>query len=109
MHIDGDEDYLERCMNFYKKASNPGVALIHMAFKIACAAAFLIMSWFITNDAITMLIVLLLGAMDFWYTKNISGRILVGLRWWNVINPQTGEEKWIYESKNEGKKIYILN
>ena len=91
---------------FYKKASNPMVALFTMIFKVACAGSFLLLSIFISNDAVTMLIVLLLAAIDFWYTKNISGRILVGLRWWNVINPQSGEEKWIYESKNESKSLF---
>lgn len=46
------------------------------------------------------LIIILLGAVDFWYTKNISGRILVGLRWWNEVK-EDGKEVWIFESKNE--------
>eukprot|EP01050_Picozoa_sp_SAG11_P010429 SAG11_NODE_1041_length_6056_cov_5.902468_6_plen_102_part_00 len=28
---------------------------------------------------------ILLLAMDFWTVKNVSGRLLVGLRWWNEI------------------------
>jgi hypothetical protein len=27
-------------------------------------------------------LIILLTVIDFWYTKNISGRRLVGLRWW---------------------------
>lgn len=91
-------------LNFYKKASSPVVAVFTMIFKLAAVLSFLLLSIFTSNDAIIMLIVLILGSIDFWYTKNISGRILVGLRWWNVINPDTGEEKWIFESKNEGNK-----
>ena len=90
-------------LNFYKQAGNPVVAFIHMILKIIAAASFLLLGIFTSNDAIIMLVVISCGAMDFWYTKNISGRFLVGLRWWNILNPQTGEERWIYESKNESK------
>jgi hypothetical protein len=31
-------------------------------------------------------ITVLLTTIDFWVVKNVSGRILVGLRWWNEIN-----------------------
>ncbi|KAJ8623461.1 hypothetical protein MRB53_031990 [Persea americana] len=34
--------------------------------------------------------------LDFWVVKNVSGRILVGLRWWNEINEQ-GESVWKFE------------
>ncbi|XP_055326019.1 uncharacterized Golgi apparatus membrane protein-like protein CG5021, partial [Sitodiplosis mosellana] len=41
--------------------------------------------------------VLLLSA-DFWTVKNITGRLLVGLRWWNYIDDD-GQSHWVYESK----------
>ena len=43
------------------------------------------------------MVVLLLSA-DFWTVKNVSGRLLVGLRWWNRVSAETGETEWIYES-----------
>ena len=42
----------------------------------------------------------MLGSVDFWITKNVSGRFLVGLRWWNEVK-KDGKEVWIFESKNE--------
>jgi hypothetical protein len=36
--------------------------------------------------------------MDFYYLKNIAGRRLVGLRWWNEVDPQTGDSHWVFES-----------
>ncbi len=44
-----------------------------------------------------MLTVVLLS-FDFYYLKNIAGRRLVGLRWWNEVNPQTGDSHWVFES-----------
>jgi len=37
-------------------------------------------------------------AADFWYTKNVAGRLLVGLRWWTKFK-EDGTEEWIYETK----------
>lgn len=35
--------------------------------------------------------------MDFWAVKNITGRLLVGLRWWNFVDNE-GNNHWRYES-----------
>jgi hypothetical protein len=43
-------------------------------------------------------IVTLLSAFDFWTVKNVTGRLLVGLRWWNDIK-DSGENEWIFESR----------
>jgi hypothetical protein len=44
--------------------------------------------------------VIILASADFYTTKNISGRILVGLRWWSEID-EDGEEDWIFESVDD--------
>jgi hypothetical protein len=44
--------------------------------------------------------VLILAAVDFWVVKNISGRLLVGLRWRSEID-EKGKEVWKFESYNE--------
>jgi hypothetical protein len=36
--------------------------------------------------------------MDFYYLKNIAGRRLVGLRWWNEVDANTGDGRWVFES-----------
>ena len=46
----------------------------------------------------TFVIVILFLSMDFWLTKNLSGRLLAGLRWWNHVDEKTGKMKWYYES-----------
>ena len=44
--------------------------------------------------------VVILLAGDFWITKNIGGRLLVGLRYWNEID-EAGESRWRFESRDE--------
>jgi hypothetical protein len=43
---------------------------------------------------VTVICILLLAA-DFWVVKNITGRLLVGLRWWNKVEGDT--TRWIFE------------
>jgi len=50
------------------------------------------------EDIMVTVICILLAAADFWVVKNITGRLLVGLRWWNKVDPVTGLTSWIYES-----------
>ncbi|CAB4068378.1 unnamed protein product [Lepeophtheirus salmonis] len=38
--------------------------------------------------------------MDFWVVKNVTGRIMAGLRWWNYVD-ENGEARWIFESRGK--------
>lgn len=40
----------------------------------------------------------MLLAADFWTVKNVSGRLMVGLRWWNKVN-EDGSTEWVFESR----------
>lgn len=88
--------------NFLQNASHPGVCFSLIFVKCVALGDFLLLSLFIDNEAMVYLTVVILGAADFWITKNVAGRRLVGLRWWNEVK-ENGEEVWIFESKNESK------
>jgi hypothetical protein len=51
-----------------------------------------------SNFVLIFIITMLLLAVDFYYLKNIAGRRLVGLRWWNEVDPNTGDGRWVFES-----------
>lgn len=51
------------------------------------------------------ILTILLLAADFYYLKNIAGRRLVGLRWWNEVDPSTGDSHWVFESSEPGTKV----
>mmetsp|Transcript_3051 Transcript_3051/g.4414 ORF Transcript_3051/g.4414 Transcript_3051/m.4414 type:complete len:181 (-) Transcript_3051:422-964(-) len=67
------------------------------------------MLWYITcgksNFVINFVVIVLLLAFDFWTVKNVTGRILVGLRWWNEVNEEDGSNTWIFESRPDGKQV----
>ena len=86
--------------NFYRNSSHPFIYIFTFIFKIAAFVIYIIISFFTNQKGLIYLSVILIGAVDFWITKNVSGRFLVGLRWWNEVK-EGGKEVWIYESKNE--------
>ena len=59
-------------------------------------AFYILSTLFFDSFVIIFVVTVLLAALDFWVVKNVSGRILVGLRWWNEIN-DLGESIWKFE------------
>ncbi|XP_062144238.1 Golgi apparatus membrane protein-like protein ECHIDNA [Alnus glutinosa] len=76
--------------------ANPKTCFFHVLFKAAALAFYILSTLFVDSFVIIFVVTVILAALDFWVVKNISGRILVGLRWWNEINEQ-GESVWKFE------------
>ncbi|GLT53378.1 hypothetical protein SLA2020_266520 [Shorea laevis] len=76
--------------------ANPMTCFFHVLFKAAGLAFYILSTLFVDSFVIIFVVTVILAALDFWVVKNISGRILVGLRWWNEINEQ-GESLWKFE------------
>ena len=68
-----------------------------MAFKITAAVFYVFYGLFSDNTTFCYIVVISVCALDFWTVKNVSGRILVGLRWWSIIK-EDGKEEWKFES-----------
>ena len=47
---------------------------------------------------LVFVVCVLLLAFDFWTVKNVSGRLLVGLRWWSDV-AEDGGTRWVFESR----------
>ena len=92
--------------NFLSHANNPGIVLFTLLFKTLAIVAFLVLGIFGFSDALVFIIVVILNAFDFWFVKNVSGRIIVGLRWWNEVRDD-GTEVWIFESDHEKRATSI--
>ena len=91
--------------NFIQHANNPCIVLFTLLFKVLAILFFLI-GGLLNSEALEFILVVILSAFDFWFVKNVSGRILVGLRWWNEIK-EDGSEVWIYESDHEKRATSI--
>jgi hypothetical protein len=82
-----------------QQSSHPTVLLFHLVFKVLALSFYLFSYWVFKNYIFAFILVILCLAADFWTVKNVSGRLLVGLRWWNDIK-EDGSSLWVFESKN---------
>eukprot|EP00794_Sanderia_malayensis_P009043 gene9043-10010_t len=96
-----DEAELEKKSRF----RHPFAAFFHLLFRVAALVAYLLCGLFSNSFITSFVIIVLLLSFDFWTVKNITGRILVGLRWWNSVD-EDGKSQWVFESrkKKSGKK-----
>jgi hypothetical protein len=82
-----------------QQSSHPTVLIFHLLFKILALTFYLFSYWVFKEYIFAFILVILCLAADFWTVKNVSGRLLVGLRWWNDIK-EDGSSLWVFESKN---------
>lgn len=80
-----------------KAMKHPTAGLFHLLFKVLALTLYMFGSWITSNFVILFVIIELCLAFDFWTVKNITGRYMVGLRWWNKIN-ENGDSTWMYET-----------
>ena len=77
------------------------VLMTHLALKAVSILVYVFCEWFNSDFVLNFVVIVLLLAIDFWVCKNVSGRLLVGLRYWNEVY-DTWESKWQFESRDEG-------
>ena len=79
------------------EGASPLTGMFHVIFMIA--VVFLLFALpMVTTPMNAIALVVLAGAIDFYFIKNISGRRLVGLRWWIAFTP-SGREMIKYECR----------
>lgn len=71
--------------------------MFHVLFKGGALFCHFFLSLFVTGYSLYEVIIIL-NAFDFWTVKNVTGRLLVGLRWWSEHQPD-GHDKWVFECK----------
>lgn len=84
---------------FIYPPSHPVALIFHFLFRTAAVFVYLFGALFSSNHILISVITIVLLAFDFWTVKNVTGRLLVGLRWWNEIK-EDGSNQWLFESRN---------
>ncbi|KAH7076888.1 Golgi apparatus membrane protein TVP23 [Paraphoma chrysanthemicola] len=83
----------------WKLSSHPITLLTFLFFRISSLLVYLLgLQLLSSNFVLIFIVTILLLAIDFYYLKNIAGRRLVGLRWWNEVDSTTGDGRWVFES-----------
>ncbi|RVE42576.1 hypothetical protein evm_012773 [Chilo suppressalis] len=88
----GEED------NANKQYVHPYIVFFHLVFRCSAIAVYMLCGWFSDSFIASFVLVVLLLSADFWTVKNITGRLLVGLRWWNYVDDD-GKSHWVFEAK----------
>lgn len=71
------------------------------ALQLASLLAYTLLGFFLSTGSAfvtNFVIITVLLAVDFWVTKNVTGRMLVGLRYWNETH-EDGSSSWKFESR----------
>jgi hypothetical protein len=84
--------------------SHPISLFFHVIFKFLALFSYAVLPWIVDSFVLVFILVILFMAADFWTVKNVTGRLLVGLRWWNEVR-EDGSNEWIFESLEGKRKI----
>lgn len=91
-------------MQRLSESSHPVALIFFLAFRLGALLTYLFGLLFINNFVLVFILVILLLAADFWNVKNVSGRLLVGLRWWNESRAD-GSSIWVFETADPQRYI----
>ncbi|KAL8988330.1 MAG: hypothetical protein Q9177_002582 [Variospora cf. flavescens] len=99
----------------WRLSSHPITLLFFLGFRISSLFIYLFGSIFTENlyaasptcpyPILVFILTILLLAADFYYLKNIAGRRLVGLRWWNEVDAASGDSHWVFESQDRSGSV----
>ena len=77
-------------------------AFFHLLFKALAILVYLFGTWFSDSFVNVFVLCVLLLAFDFWTVKNVSGRLMVGLRWWSEVLDEDTECEVMNELGEQG-------
>ena len=89
-------------------SKNQTIVFFTIVFKVAALFSYLFGTLIISNFALVFVVTTILLAADFWFVKNVSGRVLVGLRWWSKVQ-EDGSNKWVFETKPPSKVVHPVD
>merc|ERR1712047_131519 len=89
-----------------KNIKHPIAVFFHLFFRILSMVTYLLCGWFSDSFIANFVFIVMFLSMDFWTVKNITGRLLVGLRWWNYVD-EDGKSHWVFESRKGAAKNLV--
>ncbi|KAG6850817.1 hypothetical protein H0H93_008120 [Arthromyces matolae] len=89
----------------FRQSAHPLALFCLYFFRVAAITVYILCGFFTDNYVLSTVIVVVLLAMDFWNCRNVAGRTLVGLRFWNQVDDD-GESYWVFESR-DGTRVTL--
>ncbi|KAI1884396.1 hypothetical protein AGOR_G00225970 [Albula goreensis] len=95
-----DEDDAERKQS-KSNIKHPLASFFHLFFRASAILVYLLCELLSSSFIACMVTIILLLSCDFWTVKNVTGRLMVGLRWWNQVDDD-GKSHWVFEARKQG-------
>uniref|UniRef100_H3B8P1 Golgi apparatus membrane protein TVP23 homolog n=1 Tax=Latimeria chalumnae TaxID=7897 RepID=H3B8P1_LATCH len=103
--FDADDEGIRRTKK--AKIRHPVASFFHLFFRVSAILVYLLCELLSSSFIACMVTIILLLSCDFWTVKNITGRLMVGLRWWNQVDDD-GKSQWVFEARKpstQAKKV----
>nr|XP_058923281.1 Golgi apparatus membrane protein TVP23 homolog B-like [Kogia breviceps] len=78
------------------KIRRPVASFFHVFFRVGAIIVYLLCEVFSSGFIACMVTIILLLSCDLGAVKNVTGRLMVGLHWWNHID-EDGKSHWVFE------------
>ncbi|KAG2062038.1 Golgi apparatus membrane protein TVP23 [Suillus hirtellus] len=85
-----------------KQSAHPAALFCLYFFRTSAIVVYILCGLLTDNYVLSTVVVVVLLAMDFWNCRNVAGRTLVGLRFWNQVDDD-GESYWVFESRDPSR------
>ncbi|KAG1757384.1 hypothetical protein EDB19DRAFT_1900912 [Suillus lakei] len=85
-----------------RQSAHPAALFCLYFFRISAITVYILCGLLTNNYVLSTVAVVVLLAMDFWNCRNVAGRTLVGLRFWNQVDDD-GESYWVFESRDPSR------
>ncbi|CAD8056237.1 unnamed protein product [Paramecium sonneborni] len=103
MHdVQQQDTYLSHLDLLKEDDSHPVMWLLHILLKACAFFSYLLLGYIIQNMFYEMIILLICHGVDFYLVKNVTGRYLIGVRWYTDLSFH-GQEIYKYEFYNKGE------
>jgi hypothetical protein len=89
-----------------QQSAHPTALVFHLLFRSLAITIYFL--GFGLTYVFSFVIIVILLAVDFWTVKNVTGRLLVGLRWWNEVD-DSGTSTWVYESRPDNSNVNVVD
>jgi len=101
-HATSQSDAESGIAGIFRQSAHPIALFCLYLFRAAAISVYILSGWFTKNFVLTAVVVVILLSMDFWNCRNVAGRTLVGLRFWNQVDDD-GESYWVFESRDPSR------
>ncbi|KAH9469672.1 hypothetical protein Pst134EA_006956 [Puccinia striiformis f. sp. tritici] len=101
-------DNQEPNQSIWQQSSHPVALFFLFLFRSLAIATYLLCGFFSDSYVFSTVIVVILLSIDFWTVRNVSGRVLVGLRFWNQVD-EDGSSYWVFESRDPSQAANVID